>query len=107
MQSLFVLTNVPDATCADQIARALVEARAAACVNVLAPARSVYRWQGAVETAEEIPLVIKTTEAAYPELERIVRALHPYDLPEIIALPITRGLPDYLAWLATETDHHE
>jgi periplasmic divalent cation tolerance protein len=103
MLSLIVLTNVPDAACADQIARALVDARAAACVNVLTPVRSIYRWNDTVETASEIPLVIKTTEAAYPDVERVIRSLHPYQIPEIIALPITQGLPDYLAWLAAET----
>jgi periplasmic divalent cation tolerance protein len=107
MNSLLVLTNVPDAACAEQLAHALVEAGAAACVNVLPAARSVYRWQGAVETAVELPLLIKTTGAAYPRVEALIRELHPYDLPEIIALPITRGLPDYLAWLATETDRHD
>ena len=107
MNPLFVLTNVPDAACADQIAQALIEARAAACVNVLAPARSIYRWQGVVEEAVEIPLAIKTTTDAYPRVEEIVRALHPYTLPEIIALPIVQGLPAYLEWLATETNTHE
>ena len=107
MNPLFVLSNVPDAATADQIARALIEARAAACVNVLAPARSMYRWRGAIEEAVEIPLAIKTTADAYARVEEIIRALHPYEVPEIIALPIAQGLPAYLAWLATESEHHE
>lgn len=107
MNPLFVLTNVPDAVTAEKLARALVEARAAACVNVLPAARSIYRWQGRVEEASEIPLAIKTTETAYPRVEAIVRALHPYELPELIALTIVNGLPDYLAWLAVETENHE
>ena len=103
MEPLLVLTNVPGLAQAEKLARALVESGAAACVNVLAPCRSIYRWEGKVETAEEIPLLIKTTRAAYPLVEEIVRAQHPYDVPELIAMPITNGLPDYLDWLATET----
>lgn len=103
MEPLLVLTNVPDAAAAEKLAHALVDARAAACVNVLAPCRSIYRWQGAVESATEVPLLIKTTRAAYPRLEQIVRAEHPYALPELIAVPIQQGLPAYLDWLATET----
>lgn len=104
MNPLLVMTNVPDKAVADQIAVALVEARAAACVNILAPCESVYRWQGLVETAAEIPLLIKTTEAAYPRVEQILRECHPYAVPEIIAVPIKYGLPAYLAWVATETE---
>jgi periplasmic divalent cation tolerance protein len=104
MEPLLVLTNVPDAATAENLARALVDARAAACVNVLAPCGSIYRWEGAIESATEIPLLIKTTRAAYPLLEQIVRAEHPYRLPELIAIPIQQGLPAYLGWLATETE---
>ena len=103
MEPLLVLTNLPDVAGAEKLAHALIESRAAACVNVLAPCRSIYRWEGAVETAEEIPLLIKTTRAAYPLVEEIVRAQHPYDVPELIAIPITHGLPAYLSWVATET----
>jgi periplasmic divalent cation tolerance protein len=106
MEPLLVLTNLPDPDSAESLARALVESRAAACVNVLSGCRSTYRWQGVVETATEIPLLIKTTRAAYPRVEALVRAQHPYDLPELIALPISHGLPDYLDWLATETEKH-
>ena len=107
MEPLLVLTNVPDAASAKKIANALIESRAAACVNVLAECHSVYRWQGQVETAAEIPLMIKTTVANYPLVEQIVRAQHPYDVPELIAIPITHGLPAYLDWLATETEQHD
>lgn len=103
MTSLLVLTNLPDRPAAEALARALVEARLAACVNILAPCRSVYRWQGTLESADEVPLLIKTTEARYPALEAAIRARHPHELPEVIALPITRGLPDYLAWVTAET----
>jgi periplasmic divalent cation tolerance protein len=107
MEPLLVLTNVPDQGAAEKLAHALIESRAAACVNVLAACRSIYRWQGAVETADEIPLLIKTTAANYPMVEAIVRAQHPYDVPELIATPITHGLPAYLDWLAKETEKHD
>ncbi|MGA9165644.1 MAG: divalent-cation tolerance protein CutA [Thiobacillus sp.] len=107
MEPLLILTNVPDAASAEKLARALIDSRAAACVNVLAACRSIYRWQGAVETANEIPLLIKSTAAHYPLVEQIVRAQHPYDLPELIAIPITQGLPAYLDWLVTETEQHD
>ncbi len=106
MTVLVVLTNCPDAASADALAAALVEARLAACVNVLAPCRSVYRWQGAVERAEEVPLLIKTTVDRYAALEAGIRARHPYEVPEIVALPVDRGLPDYLRWVAEETREH-
>lgn len=107
MEPLLVLTNVPDDAHAEKLALALVESRAAACVNIMAPCRSIYRWQGAVERADEIPLLIKTTAENYPRVEHIVRAQHPYAVPELIALPITHGLPAYLDWLVTETEKHE
>ena len=107
MNPLLVLTNLPDAASADALAAALIEARLAACVNILAPCRSVYRWNGAVEQASEVPMLIKTTDDRYAALEAAIRTQHPYELPEIIALPITRGLPDYLAWVDTETRPEE
>lgn len=88
---------------ADALAAALVEARAAACVSLVPGLRSVYRWNGAVEHAEETLLLAKTTTAAYPALEALVRTKHPYELPEIIAVEIAAGLPAYLQWLADET----
>ena len=103
MEILLVLTSVPDQAAAELLAAALVENRLAACVNILQPCRSIYRWQGAVEKADEVPLLIKTTEACYPALEAAIRAVHPYVTPEIIALPVALGLPDYLAWVAAET----
>jgi periplasmic divalent cation tolerance protein len=103
MSILLVITNCPDETSANAIALAVVEARLAACVNILPRVQSVYRWQGAVESASEIPLLIKTTAANYPALENAIRAQHPYEIPEIIALPVERGLPAYLNWVAAET----
>jgi len=107
MEPLLILTNLPDVASAEKLAHALIENRAAACVNVMAACHSIYRWEGRVEAAEEIPLLIKTTRAAYPLVEEIVRVHHPYDVPELIAIPITHGLPAYLGWLATETDKHD
>jgi periplasmic divalent cation tolerance protein len=102
-QVLLVLSNLPDRVAAEKLARLLVESRLAACVNVLAPCASVYRWRGAVEEATEVPVLIKTTARRYAELESAVRAHHPYELPEIVAVPLVRGLPGYLAWVAGET----
>ena len=101
---LLVITNLPDAQAAGQLAQRLVEERVAACVNQLAPCTSTYRWQGSIETAVEVPLLIKTTRAAYPRLEQLIRAVHPYELPEIIAVPVIAGLPAYLGWVSQETD---
>lgn len=103
MDTLLVLTNLPDDACARALAGHLVESGLAACVSVLAPCRSVYRWRGKVEEAEETPLLIKTTAARYPALEAGIRARHPYEIPEIIAVPVTAGLPAYLEWVAKET----
>lgn len=100
---LLVLTNLPDAESADRLARQIIEQRAASCVNRLAPCTSTYRWQGAIETADEVPLLIKTTRSAWPRLEQLIRTVHPYELPEIIAVPVTAGLPAYLDWVAKET----
>ena len=102
-QILIVFTNCPDEACANTIALALVEARLAACVNILPRAQSLYRWQGKIESATEIPLFIKSTAANYPALEAAIQKLHPYDIPEIMALPVERGLPAYLNWVAAET----
>ena len=103
MKPLLVFTHLPDQSTAEALATELVNLRLAACVNILPPCQSIYRWKGLVETAVEIPLLIKTTEAGYPALERAIRERHPYETPEIIALPITHGLPAYLDWVATET----
>lgn len=105
MSPLLVLTNLPDAAAAHTLADALIDARLAACVNILAPCHSVYRWQGRVETAEEIPLLIKTTAERYAALEEAIRRHHPYELPEIVAVPIERGLPGYLDWVAAATSN--
>jgi periplasmic divalent cation tolerance protein len=102
-ETLLVISNLPDRASAETLAKALVERRAAACVNVMSPCTSVYRWKGAVQTAEEHPLFAKTTRDRYDLLERVIRELHPYELPEIIAVPLAGGLPAYLQWVETET----
>jgi periplasmic divalent cation tolerance protein len=103
MRPLLVVTNAPDRDVAEKIARRLIESRLAACVNILGECRSVYRWKGAVEAATEVPLLIKTQEARYAEVERAIRALHPYELPEIVAVSMDRGLTAYLEWVAEES----
>ena len=100
---LVVLTNLPDAESAAKLARRIIEARAAACVNQLAPCSSTYRWQDSIETAAEVPLLIKTTRSAYQRLEQLIREAHPYELPEIIAVSVAAGLPAYLDWVGSET----
>ena len=100
---LLVLTNLPDRATAEKLADLLVDRQLAACVNILAPCRSFYRWKGALQRDEEHPMLIKTTAERYPALEQALRGGHPYALPEIIAVPSERGLPAYLDWVAAET----
>lgn len=100
---LLVLTNLPDRESAEKLAGILVENRIAACANILGDATSVYRWKGELETAREVPVLIKTAAHRYGDLEAAIRTHHPYELPEIIAVPITRGLPAYLDWVRAET----
>jgi periplasmic divalent cation tolerance protein len=100
---IMVLTNLPDLTTAQMLANGLVGQQLAACVNILPEVQSIYRWQGAIESATEVTLLIKTSQYCYPELQQMVARLHPYDTPELIVLPITGGLPAYLNWIAEET----
>lgn len=102
-QAIMVLTNLGDMESARTLARALVERRLAACVNLLPGVQSVYRWQGVVEEAAEVTMLIKTSAARYAELEQAIRQLHPYELPEIISAPVAAGLPAYLEWIVQET----
>ena len=98
-----MLTNLPDAPSAAKLAQHLIDERAAACVNQLAPCISTYRWQNNIETVTEVPLLIKTTRAAYPHLEKLICEAHPYELPEIIAVSVTAGLSAYLDWVNKQT----
>lgn len=100
---IVVLTNLPNRESAFRLADILVEQRLAACVNVLSACTSVYRWQGKVEQASEVPVMIKTTAASYARLEAAIRAAHPYELPEIVSVPVVAGLAPYLGWIAAET----
>ncbi|MBI4192495.1 MAG: divalent-cation tolerance protein CutA [Betaproteobacteria bacterium] len=103
MTILIVITNAPDREVALKIARALIERKLAACVNILAECTSVYRWRDKLETATEVPLMIKTRAEIYDDVEAAIKSLHPYELPEIVAVPIERGLPDYLEWVNAAT----
>ena len=101
--AILILTNVPDHALATALARALIDQRLAACVNIGAPVQSIYHWRARIETGHEVPVVIKTRSALYTNVEDAIRKIHPYDTPEIIAIPVIEGDARYLDWLATET----
>lgn len=94
-----VLCTAPDRETAELIANTLVAEQLAACVNILPDVTSVYRWEGTIEHSEELLLLIKTSKAAWPMLEAQIQALHPYELPEIVAVSITTGESEYIQWL--------
>ena len=98
-----VYTTWPSLVEAEAAGRAIVGDGLAACVNILPGLRSIYRWQGKTETAEEVLLLAKTSAGAYPALQDRLRALHPYELPELLAVESASGLPEYLLWVADET----
>jgi len=100
--ALVVLSTFPDADTAAHIARTLVEQQLAACVNLVPTVRSIYRWKGQVCDEAETLAVIKTTAARYPALAAKIAELHPYQVPEVIALPLADGHAPYLAWLAEQ-----
>ncbi|MGQ9370189.1 divalent-cation tolerance protein CutA [Azospirillum sp. ST 5-10] len=100
---VFVYMTAGSRAEAETIGRALVEERLAACVNLLGSMTSIYRWEGAVETAEEVAFVAKTTAGLFDRLAERVRALHSYEVPCVVALPVDLGSPAYLAWLRRET----
>ena len=105
MEPIVVLiTTLPDRESARTLGEALVRERLAACVNLMAECTSIYHWQGTVETAVEVPLWIKTRADLYPRIEQYIRTHHPYDLPEVIALPLATGLAPYLHWVERETE---
>ena len=99
MKVLIVVCNVPGEALAQQMAAVLVGEGLAACVNILPACQSVYRWEGRIETASEVPLLIKTTASQYEGLQARIQALHPYDVPEIVAVAAECGLPAYLGWV--------
>lgn len=100
---LLVMTTLPDQDTARSLARKLLEARLAACINILPAMLSLYVWQGQTCEAQEYLLLIKTQQSRYPQLATWLRAQHPYELPEIIALPLQDGLPEYLGWIIKST----
>jgi len=102
-EPLLVLTTMPDETSAKMLARKLVSEKLAACINLLPEMTSIYEWKGASEEGTEHLLLIKSTAGAYSRLEAAIRENHPYELPEIIATPISHGLPDYLNWIVERT----
>jgi periplasmic divalent cation tolerance protein len=100
MQAIVVLTTLPDRSKARAFARALVDEKLAACVNLVPGLRSVYRWKGAVHDDPEVLCVVKTSRAKMKKLKQRLKSLHPYEVPELIALPITDGSEAYLRWLS-------
>ncbi len=101
--AILVLTQLPDRSAAMELARALVEARVAACVTIGASVESLYHWRGQIETAAEVPVIVKTQPSRYAEVEAAIRQRHPYELPEIVAVPVVAGLASYLEWITAET----
>ena len=104
-EALLVITTLPDLESAERLAAELVETGLAACVNIGAEVTSVYRWEGQLQRGTERMLTIKTSSARYAALEQAIVATHPYELPEVIALPITTGLNEYLAWIEACTQN--
>ncbi|MBP9101452.1 MAG: divalent-cation tolerance protein CutA [Nitrosomonas sp.] len=103
MEAVLIISNFPDQKTATLLAEALMEQRLAACVNVLSPCVSIYRWQGKIESAGEVPVLIKTRKQHYDRVEQLIKMMHPYELPEVIMVPITGGLPAYLQWIVDTT----
>ena len=104
MEPILIITNFPDKKGALLLAEALIDKHLAACVNVLAACASVYRWQDKIESADEIPVLIKTQRQNYNQVEQIIKKIHPYELPEVIIVPVMGGLPAYLQWITDETN---
>ena len=100
---VIVLTNFPDRESAMAVAAYLVEQRLAACVNVLDGCASIYRWKGKLESEREVPVLIKTPAGLFGAVQAAIRSRHPYELPEIVAVPVTAGLVEYLSWVRAET----
>ena len=101
--AVIVLSTAPSEEIAEHLARSLVDERLAACVNRVPGVQSTYRWEGKVETATEVLLIIKTHSACAPELTRRLQELHPYEVPEVLALPVGAGSAAYLAWIKAAT----
>lgn len=98
-----VITTVSKKTDAEKIAKYLIDKRLGACAQIAGPLKSIYRWKGKIETAKEFVCVIKTRKSLYKKVEKQIKKLHPYEVPEIIAIPITESSKDYLEWLSDNT----
>ncbi len=103
-EPVLIVTNYPDPTSATALAEELIKQHLAACVNVSSAGRSIYRWQGKIESAEEFQVWIKTRKQHYDRVEQLIKMMHPYELPEIIMVPIIGGLTAYLQWINDETN---
>jgi len=103
MEPLLIFTNYPSYQGAKDLARMLVESNLAACVNILPECMSVYYWDGKMENTQEVPLIIKTSAELYQQVESAIKRAHPYELPEIIAVSVVKGLPGYINWMLEQT----
>lgn len=99
---ILVFSTAPDQKTALKIADFLLDQKLAACVNLSAPIRSVYRWKGKKESAKEVLMLIKTRKALFPKLQKVIKKIHPYEVPEIIGVPLSVGSLAYLSWLKKE-----
>jgi len=104
-QYLIILNTCPDKESAERIAKTLVEKRLAACVNIIPGLTSVYHWQDQIESSEECLLVIKSIQNAYKAVEQAILDIHPYELPEVIAVPLSTGFAPYIAWISSNIVH--
>lgn len=104
VQPIIVLTNLPNTTgLPEKVSEIVIANNAAACVNILKPVKSIYKWKGEVITDEEIPLLIKSVSSKYSLIEQLILQNHPYEVPEIISMNITNGFDKYLSWISAET----
>lgn len=104
-ECLIIFCTVPDKEAADKIGKSLLQSRLAACVSSASEIQSLYWWDQNIESDKERLLIIKTRKDLYPELEKMIQTLHPYDVPEILAIPVVRGSASYLEWIESETRH--
>jgi periplasmic divalent cation tolerance protein len=100
---IVVITHVPDQICAERLAKALIKAKLAACVNICSACKSVYEWKNQLEVQTEIRLQIKTSQLCYTKLEAVILEIHPYELPDIIVLNVDGGYNPYLQWVKDQT----
>jgi len=104
MEVILVYINFPNRECARHIGTALIEKQLAACVNIIPEIESIYQWEGEVKTENEVMTIVKTTASRYKQLEKYVLENHPYDVPEVISLPISQGSESYLNWVQDQME---